>query len=94
MSASDPKRTSRLPRSIAADRCCGRPNDPTGRFSYWPWRLAAGGQVLAPGHPELPIQFIDVRDLASWILRLITHRASGAFNATGPNDTASYRLMR
>jgi len=65
------------------------PNDPTGRFSYWPWRFAAGGQVLAPGQPETPVQFIDVRDLASWILRLLRQGASGAFNATGPNDTAT-----
>ena len=66
------------------------PNDPTGRFSYWPWRIAAGGRVLAPGTPERPIQFIDARDLAAWILQLVAVRASGAFNATGPNDGATF----
>jgi 2'-hydroxyisoflavone reductase len=66
------------------------PNDPTGRFSYWPWRIAAGGRVLAPGNPERPIQFIDARDLAAWILHLVALRASGAFNATGPNDGATF----
>jgi len=66
------------------------PNDPTGRFSYWPWRIAAGGRVLAPGNPERPIQFIDARDLAAWILQLVAVRASGAFNAIGPNDGATF----
>lgn len=63
--------------------------DPTGRFSYWPWRIAAGGRVLAPGSPETAIQFIDARDLAGWILKLAKARASGAFNATGPNEGAT-----
>lgn len=66
------------------------PQDPTGRFSYWPWRIAAGGHLLAPGSAETPIQFIDARDLASWILRLAKQRASGAFNATGPNEGATF----
>jgi 2'-hydroxyisoflavone reductase len=66
------------------------PNDPTGRFSYWPWRIAGGGRVLAPGQPERPIQFIDARDLAAWTLRLIAQRSSGAFNATGPSEGASF----
>jgi 2'-hydroxyisoflavone reductase len=66
------------------------PQDPTGRFSYWPWRLAAGGRVLVPGSPETPIQFIDARDLAAWILKLIGQRASGAFNGTGPNEGATF----
>lgn len=66
------------------------PEDPTGRFSYWPWRIAAGGRVLAPGNPERSIQFIDARDLAAWILRLVARRASGAFNGTGPIEGASF----
>ena len=65
------------------------PDDPTGRFSYWSWRVAAGGRMLAPGQPQRPIQFIDARDLAAWILRLVTQRASGAFNGTGPNEGAT-----
>lgn len=66
------------------------PDDPTGRFSYWPWRIAAGGKILAPGIPERPVQYIDARDLAAWILRLVAQRASGAFNATGPNEGATF----
>jgi len=66
------------------------PNDPTGRFSYWPWRIARGGRLLAPGRPERPIQFIDARDLAAWTLRLIAQRASGAFNGTGPSEGATF----
>ena len=44
------------------------PHDPTGRFTYWPHRVARGGEVLAPGPPDRPTQFIDVRDLAEWML--------------------------
>jgi 2'-hydroxyisoflavone reductase len=60
------------------------PYDPTGRFTYWPFRLARGGDVLAPGDPERWIQFVDARDLAAWILLLAERRVSGTFNATGP----------
>ena len=44
------------------------PHDPTGRFTYWARRLARGGEVLAPGPPERTVQFVDVRDLAIWIV--------------------------
>ena len=47
------------------------PHDPTDRFTYWPQRVAQGGEVLAPGRPERPIRFIDVRDLAEWIIRMV-----------------------
>lgn len=57
------------------------PHDPTDRFTYWPRRVAGGGRMIAPGPPERPIQFIDVRDLASWILDMIEQGRSGAFNA-------------
>jgi 2'-hydroxyisoflavone reductase len=63
------------------------PQDPTDRFTYWPYRVAQGGDMLAPGKPDSPIQFIDVRDLASWIVRMIEDRQTGIFNATGPNYT-------
>lgn len=63
------------------------PYDPTDRFTYWPYRVAQGGDMLAPGNPDSPIQFIDVRDLASWIVRMIEDRQTGAYNATGPNYT-------
>ena len=45
------------------------PHDPTGRFTYWPHRVARGGDVLAPSFTRDAVQFIDVRDLADWIVR-------------------------
>ena len=61
------------------------PDDPTDRFTYWPHRVARGGEVLAPGLPELPVQFIDVRDLAEWTIRMVEERQTGTYNATGPD---------
>src|ERR1051325_6256679 len=61
------------------------PHDPTGRFTYWPVRVARGGEVLAPGRPARQIQLVDVRDLAGWIIRLAEAGTSGLFNATGPD---------
>ena len=58
------------------------PHDPTDRFTYWPVRVARGGRMLAPGPPERPLQFIDVRDLAGWILLMIETGRTGTFNAT------------
>ncbi|HEX8433930.1 SDR family oxidoreductase [Archangium sp.] len=60
------------------------PDDPTQRFTYWPVRVARGGEVLAPGGGSDPAQFIDARDLAEWALRTIENRDFGTFNATGP----------
>ncbi len=60
------------------------PGDATDRFTYWPVRLARGGTVLAPGDGTDPVQFIDARDLAEWIIRMAEARAFGTFNATGP----------
>ena len=59
------------------------PWDPTGRFTYWPHRVARGGEVLAPGSQDDPVQFIDVRDLAGWIVRAAASGVSGTYNATG-----------
>jgi hypothetical protein len=39
------------------------PGDHTDRFTYWPWRMSQGGDMLAPGTPDDPIQYLDVRDL-------------------------------
>jgi 2'-hydroxyisoflavone reductase len=58
------------------------PHDPTGRFTYWPHRLARGGEVLAPAPPERLTQLIDVRDLGEWMVTLCERGASGTFNAT------------
>ena len=60
------------------------PHDPTGRFTYWPRRVARGGDVLAPGRPERAVQFIDARDLAAWCVALAQARTAGTFNAVGP----------
>jgi 2'-hydroxyisoflavone reductase len=60
------------------------PHDPTDRFSYWPHRIARGGDVLAPNDPSDIQQFVDVRDLADWIVRLLETGAHGAFNAVSP----------
>jgi 2'-hydroxyisoflavone reductase len=60
------------------------PDDPTQRFSYWPVRVARGGEVLAPGSGEDPVQFIDVRDLALWTLLTVEQQHLGTYNATGP----------
>ena len=61
------------------------PGDPTGRFSYWPWRVAAGGPMLVPAAGARPgLQCIDVRDLGAWMVDLVEHDQAGVFNATGP----------
>jgi 2'-hydroxyisoflavone reductase len=64
------------------------PDDPTDRFTYWPVRLARGGEVLAPGQPSDPVAYIDVRDLANWmIFHVVEKRLFGTFNALGPATT-------
>jgi 2'-hydroxyisoflavone reductase len=60
------------------------PYDLSDRFTYWPHRVAQGGEVLAPGGPDLPTQFIDVRDLAEWNIRLLEDGRRGAYNGDGP----------
>jgi 2'-hydroxyisoflavone reductase len=67
------------------------PYDPTDRFTYWPRRLAEGGDVLAPGDPGAPVQFVDARDLASWMLLLAECGPGGAINATGPATRLTLR---
>ncbi len=69
------------------------PGDPTDRFTYWPVRLARGGEVLAPGDGSDPVQFIDARDLAEWTIRMAERRAFGTFNATGPDYPLSTAAM-
>ena len=60
------------------------PRDETDRFTYWPVRIERGGEVLAPGTPTDPVQFIDARDLAEWTIRMVENRETGIYNATGP----------
>ncbi len=66
------------------------PDDPSGRFTYWPVRLDRGGEVLAPGAPNDPVQIIDVRDLGDWLVTLIEHESLGVFNAAGPRDRLAW----
>jgi 2'-hydroxyisoflavone reductase len=60
------------------------PEDHTGRFAYWPWRFARGGEILAPASPESAVQLLDARDLGEWIVRLVERGATGVYNAVGP----------
>jgi 2'-hydroxyisoflavone reductase len=60
------------------------PRDESDRFTYWPVRIDRGGEVLAPGKPSDPVQFIDARDLAEWTIRMAENRETGIYNATGP----------
>lgn len=60
------------------------PGDETDRFTYWPVRLKRGGEYLAPGDGRDPVQLIDARDLAEWMVRLAEQRQLGVFNALGP----------
>ena len=60
------------------------PNDTSDRFTYWPVRVARGGEVLSPGTPADPVQFIDVRDLGEFIVKTLDTKTTGVLNATGP----------
>src|SRR6478672_8232941 len=62
------------------------PHDPSDRFTYWPRRLARGGEVLAPGSAEGLVQVIDARDLAEWAVRMVEGGKTGVYNATGPEN--------
>ncbi|TGA97608.1 NAD-dependent epimerase/dehydratase family protein [Sporolactobacillus shoreae] len=69
------------------------PHDPTDRFTYWAWRIRKGGTVLAPGNPEAPVQWIDVRDLASWILDMVEKKQTGVYHATGPKEPLTMKAF-
>ena len=68
------------------------PEDPTGRFTYWPTRLDRGGEVLVPGTPDDAVQLIDVRDLAQWIVHAAHSRLTGYFDGIGPSSTRGQLL--
>ncbi len=69
------------------------PGDPSNRFTYWPVRIARGGDVLAPGDGTDPVQIIDARDLAEWVIRLAEDRVTGTYNATGPRSPLTMSEM-
>ncbi len=62
------------------------PGDPTDRYSYWPVRLARGGEVLAPGRPDDPMQHVDVRDLTAFMIRALEDGLTGTMNVVGPRE--------
>ncbi len=62
------------------------PGDTTDRFTYWPVRLARGGDVLAPGKPTDSSQFVDVRDLTEFMVKLVEDQRGGTFNVAGPRE--------
>ncbi len=61
------------------------PHDHTGRFTWWVRRIAAGGEVLAPGPHDAPMQVIDARDQAEWTVKLCENTTSGTFNSVSPS---------
>jgi len=63
------------------------PYDPTNRFTYWPARIARGGDMLAPQGPEFPVQIIHAADQARWILQMLQTDQMGIFNVTSDNGT-------
>jgi 2'-hydroxyisoflavone reductase len=70
------------------------PYDYTDRFTYWVERIARGGEVLAPGRPARHVQFIDARDLAEWIVRMVEGQETGVYNANGlPHDLTMERVL-
>ncbi|TDI71592.1 MAG: NAD-dependent epimerase/dehydratase family protein [Bacteroidetes bacterium] len=60
------------------------PGDQSDRFPYWPVRLSQGGEILVPGKSHDPVQFIDVRDLTEWTIRLAEEDKAGTFNVVAP----------
>ena len=63
------------------------PGDSSFRFTYWPYRVAKGGEILAPGDGQDPLQIIDCRDVAEWTIRMVENGTVGTFNAAGPAST-------
>jgi 2'-hydroxyisoflavone reductase len=61
------------------------PHDPSDRFTYWPARAAKGGEILAPGKPDAPVQFADARDIAEWTMRAVAASLTGPYNVCGPD---------
>ncbi|MGN6334124.1 MAG: NAD-dependent epimerase/dehydratase family protein [Motilibacteraceae bacterium] len=69
------------------------PYDPTGRFTYWVHRLARGGEVLAPGPQDSPVQVVDARDQGEWVVRLLEDGVSGTFNAVGTSPGYTFEQL-
>ena len=67
------------------------PGDKTNRFVHWPLRLKKGGEVLVPGKKDDLVQYIDVRDVAEWYIRLAENKQFGTYNAAGPKETQTIK---
>jgi 2'-hydroxyisoflavone reductase len=67
------------------------PTDDTDRFTYWPWRIARGGEVLVPGDGTDRVQIIDVRDLGEFVIKLAEDRTYGVFNGVGPQNGRPFK---
>jgi nucleoside-diphosphate-sugar epimerase len=76
--------------SVRAGLICG-PHDNIFRVPWWVQRIAAGGDVVAPGDPDRTIQLVDARDLAAWMVDLAEQRTAGAFNGTAPAGATTMR---
>ncbi len=61
------------------------PGDKTDRYTYWPVRIDAGGEIIAPGDPANPVQYIDVRDLSEFCIHLVEQDTAGVYNGAGPS---------
>jgi nucleoside-diphosphate-sugar epimerase len=81
---------------IARASLIGGPGDWSGRSGYWPRRFARPsnpeGRVLVPDAPDVPVQLLDVRDLAAWLVRCAERRTAGVATAGGPTHTFAEHL--
>jgi 2'-hydroxyisoflavone reductase len=66
------------------------PYDHTDRFTYWPWRINHGGDMLAPGEPGAPLQFIDARDLAAFTIGALEDKRAKTYNCCGPDHPLNW----
>jgi len=69
------------------------PGDPTDRYTYWPVRIDRGGEALAPGTGDDPVQYVDARDLAAFVVNVIENGTMGVYNATGPEKQLPMKTM-
>lgn len=69
------------------------PHDYTNRLAYWISRISKGGEVLCPNHPQIPVRYIDVRDLAEWIILSAENRSTGVYNTLGPTELTFGELL-
>ena len=69
------------------------PGDRSDRFTWWPYRIQKGGEILCPGPRANPVQIIDARDLSEWMIRMAEDGETGAYNATGPESEMTMDQM-